>query len=247
MSDRNKKIVWEQFNEAFNWPEFSGRASTYLLASTGRSGSHFLAHQLFETGTLGSPFEYFHPKHIAEWQNRFKSDSVLETLEAIRRLRTSPSGWFGLKAHWHQFDEIMTKTDLGARFVPDHVIRLERRDKVAQAISMVIAKQTKAWISFHAPQADPVYDFSEIAQEKVELERQNAAWIDYISHIGRPYSVVFYEDLVREPRSVVEQLLDDMKLRKPEKPSGPRTHGPLVQASQLNMEWQQRFIRDLER
>lgn len=246
MPDQRGKAAWEQFSDAFNWPEYTGKPSTYILASTGRSGSHFLAHQLFETGMLGSPFEYFHPRHFARWQKELNTSSVKQVIAALQKLRTSPTGWFGVKAHWHQFDEMMTTTELGMHFIPDHVIRIERRDKLAQAISMVIAKQTKAWISFHTPQVEPQYDFAAIKTEMTELDRQNAAWVEHINSTGTPSSVVYYEDLVANPGSSINMILSDMNLPEFDRPTAPVTDGPQLQATNRNMEWHARFSRELE-
>jgi LPS sulfotransferase NodH len=99
---------WDQFGAAYDLAPYDGWPATYLIASTPRSGSHYLGHLLFETGLFGSPLEYLHPAHLATWQDRLGTRDVASTLRALFRRRTSASGWFGIKAHWSHFNAAST-------------------------------------------------------------------------------------------------------------------------------------------
>jgi len=146
---------WDQFGQDYDHPPFEGTPRLYLIASTPRSGSHFLGHQLLQTGALGSPLEYFHKPHLERWAAEFGTTDFPSTMARLYARRTSPSGWFGAKAHWTQFIPIAQRPNLLSFLGIQTYIEIVRRDRIAQAISFVIAQQTKAWISFHDQQGEP--------------------------------------------------------------------------------------------
>jgi LPS sulfotransferase NodH len=98
-SDRFAK--WNPFDSECDLPRYVGRpAHQYLIASSQRSGSYLLSYLLRETGQLGFPLEYLHPEHAPMWRQRFGVSSMNEVILNLFERRTSPNGWFGIKAHW---------------------------------------------------------------------------------------------------------------------------------------------------
>lgn len=237
------KTLWDQFEASFDFPEFSGIPQCYVIASSGRTGSHLLAALLFDTGLMGAPFEYLHPKHSAVWQERLAvSGSVADVLRALVRRRTSPNGVFGVKAHWPQFQPLL-KVGLPDFMKQAHYIRITRRDRIAQAVSMEIARQTGAWISHHVQKATPIYCGDSIRKTLADLESEDAAWSDYFAASGIEPVRVLYEDLIADSRSNVAMILARLGLVAHACRESP-PHAPKRQATAVNEDWISRFLAD---
>lgn len=238
--DNADAVRWDQFGDYYDWPTYSGETKGYLIASSARSGSHFLANLLFQTGQLGSPLEYLHPKHFKTWQE-ILGVPPKATLRAIARRRTGPSGWFGLKAHWPQFADLLDEATSAEAPRITHFIRLTREDYIAQAVSMEIARQSGAWISYHTAGAEePQYDFQAIYLVCKNLQAEDAAWNSYFDeHQIVPHRLT-YEDLVAAPEEAVRGILDFLSV--PHDLRAVRTQdGPQRQMTQRNTQWCKRF------
>jgi LPS sulfotransferase NodH len=232
--------LWDQFGSDFDFPDFRGTPQSYVIASSGRTGSHLLAALLFDTGLMGAPFEYLHPKHSVSWQERLAvSGSLAEVLNALVRRRTSPNGVFGVKAHWPQFQPLL-KVGLPDFMQQARYIRITRRDRIAQAVSMEIARQSGAWISHHVQKAAPVYCGDSIRKTLADLQREDAAWSDYFTAAGIEPVPILYEDLIADPGSNVAMILAHFGLEARGCSESP-AHAPKRQATALNEEWISRF------
>ena len=122
-------MTWDQFGPAYDFRRFEGSARTYLIASTPRSGSHYLGRLLFDTGALGAPLEYFHPNHMQTWRQKLGAKTSEELFHGLLALRTSPSGWFGIKAHWPQFEAIRRDREIFDILAFSKYIRIARRER----------------------------------------------------------------------------------------------------------------------
>lgn len=109
----------------------------FLLLSTPRTGSNWLAHELRSEGELGHPYEWFSPVYITSVLGRLgRPFDRGHYIDLVLRGSTTPNGVFGLKA---QLDQVL-RMDREQHFDLmelgfDAVIWLERRDVVAQACS----------------------------------------------------------------------------------------------------------------
>ena len=153
-----------------------------LIASTPRSGSHFLGHMLMDHGDFGVPLEYLNSRNFPYWYKRFNQNDPLSVLENIAAKRTSQNGVFTLKAHWRQFERFESKIQeitQGNGF--SFVVWIYRRSLLNQAISLAIAQQTQAWIS-GAPELSPaVYDYKIISNAARRISDGNNAWQRYLA------------------------------------------------------------------
>ena len=251
MCDLEKKLPqesisnlgWNQFGTEYDFGEFSGSPHVYLLASTGRSGSHFLGSLLFETGQLGSPLEYLHPKHMARWQSQLGTSGNVETLTALFRRRTSPTGWFGLKAHWPQFSPFISDEPMFEKLAIKKYIYIERRDKIAQAISMVIAQQSNSWISFQKPTCEVSYDFEAINKAMSALVAQETEWEKFFNDSRISPLRIIYEDLQQEPHENMQKIRDFFGLTTNNANRNVK-HRPKQQATDTNIIWKKQFLQD---
>ena len=133
---------------------------SYIVCSTGRSGSTLLCQTLKQLKFCGSPEEYFHHKAIEQLSLKEDTAKFLAYCETILEKGTTSNGVFGIKMHWwqlydflkltRQLPDFSSKTDyeiLGAFFPNPKFIHIWRKDMVAQAVSTVIALQTGVWVS----------------------------------------------------------------------------------------------------
>ncbi len=231
---------WDQFGEAYDFPDFLGTARSYLIASTPRCGSHYLGHLLRATGQLGSPLEYFSRGRIADWQARLGTTTHYDLFRQLLRRRTSPSGWFGVKAHWPQFEPIAADPELFGLFQFERFVQLTRADRVAQAVSLVIAQQTSAWISFQSPRQQPVYDPEAITAALTGIDHQLGCWQRFFTSRGLKPLVLSYDELAKDPTGSVGRVLKYCGLPAAESPMGSSLL-PHRQASPLNQAWADRF------
>lgn len=236
--------TWDQFGPDYDFPEFEGQPQSYLIATTPRCGSHLLGHLLCETGLLGSPLEYFSKGRLRDWEARLETTDRRELFRRLFRRRTSPSGWFGVKAHWPQFEQIVNDPPLFAIFNFHRMIHIVRQDRLAQAISWVIAQQTSAWISFHDAREEARYDFEAIQAALEVIEAQTCTWRSFFASRGVTPLQVVYEALVADPEQTVDRVLAHCGLSR-QGEAGRSTTRPTRQASPQNDHWAERFHADL--
>jgi len=197
-----------------------------LLESTGVAGhpaEHFEA--LDSTGLPRQPRQYFNPgaqlTALLAPTDPGAPDPELRLEEAFAA-GTTPNGVFATKVMWGFLPDLIrrarTRTDqphvadvvvLEQVFPGLRYVRVVRRDKVAQAVSLWTAVQTRVWRTSDddAPVAEPVYSFAGIDHLVRQLTSQEAAWGQWLQARHRVAPVVAYEELVADPQNVVSALL----------------------------------------
>ena len=210
----------------------------YLLCATPRSGTTLLCDLLEGTGQAGRPQSYYRrqdmDRRARDWDLRpadFPDQAAFDGayLSAVLRTGAAGTGIFGLRLMWGTVGELLERlaplypgTTEAARltlaFGPLVYIHVSRRDKVAQAISLLKAEQSGLW---HvdadgadrqrlAPSGPAVYDEDRIAELVDELVCDDAGWIAFFAkHRIDPIQVV-YEDLASNPRAAMRKLLAAM-------------------------------------
>ena len=233
---------WDQLAETWDEPPFEGGpCRTYMIASTQRSGSYFLSHLLEATGRMGRPFEYLQPCFMAAFQKRFGQSDARATLREIFRRRTTPNGWFGMKAHWGQYDEARSDWQIDDLLRIDHFIFLERRDRVAQAVSLVIAEQTGSWTHLQRVEATPNYSATAITRALKKIEADYRGWRAHFAAKGICPIHIFYEDLVSDPLASINRIMTACGLEPLDRLP---VMAPARQVSAPNRVWTERYIRE---
>ncbi len=138
------------------------RHQTYLIASTPRSGSSFLAAGLVATGVAGRPEEYFAAEHMGAYKEDLKLPhdcSWPEYLAKVMACAATENGVRGVKVHWR--DVVLLAGALGFRDDPGAVlemlfptavfVNIVRADRRAQAISLFRAEATGEWFRSSGP------------------------------------------------------------------------------------------------
>jgi len=212
----------------------------YVIAATSRSGSTYLAHQLWATGVMGAPLEYFNYRcEMLQMARRMGALHIREYVRGLFALRTSPNGVFGFKTGLH----VVIDAGLLPLFPNLRCVRITRSDRLAQAVSLAIAQQTDQWSSLGQPHGTAVYDAERIRKCLALIEKSEAETPALLSSIGLSPIEVCYEDLVADPGSVVGDILRRFGTEHD------RAHEVVLpqierQSSQINVEWIERFGRE---
>lgn len=216
----------------------------YLIATTPRCGSHFLGHTLHATGQFGFPLEYLNRMNLDIWRARLKAADDVTALKMLLRLRTSPSGWFGLKAHWNQFSAFGDKTFFEEIGGFDKMIWIYRRNLLGQSVSRCIAEQTGQWISGAPRRGNPVYDYSAIVRNAKLIRKQNLKWQAFFADTSvQQLQTVIYEDLLADQPgqlASIGRFLDSRLNIIPQTPEKTRK-----QSGQTSKEWADKFAAEV--
>ena len=242
--------------------------SAYVICTTPRSGSTLLCRMLSATGIAGQPDSHFHAPSVERWleafglaEKHFSTDreAVTAAVKAARVLGTGKTDVFGLRLQRGSFDYFVRKLALlhpevkgtaekiEAAFGPTLFIHLFRKDKLAQAISRVIAEQTGLWhrhsdgtdLERRAPLEDLRFDREAIARNIEELRELDAAWERWFAAEGIHPLQIEYETLAHDPRGVLADVLDALSLDRSAAEDVPIPTAKL--ASDTNTDWAARY------
>src|SRR3954452_2734037 len=205
---------------------------SYLVCATERSGSTLLCELLAGTGVAGRPEEYFEflsgsgrVRQPREYFEEADDPSILELLAPLRpplpptpwdeRLAdarergTTPNGVFGAKMMWAYLEDFLAHGEPEAQLGPLRWIHVERRDTLAQAISLWRALQTAQWrAEDRDSDVEPIFHAEAIAHLKARQEEHAAAWRAWVAERGMEPLEIVYEEFAQEPQATICQVLD---------------------------------------
>ncbi|MCC7276353.1 MAG: hypothetical protein IT561_27055 [Alphaproteobacteria bacterium] len=239
---------------AFDQVPFDGQPRCYFLATAHRCGSHLLADLLTATGEMGVPAEYFNIFHVAEPMAR-RLDlgyplGVERYLEAVIRLRTTPNGVFGAKAHGDQIRHFLPAPATRRLLARSRFVRLRRRDAVAQAISFDLALQTNAWLETRQsvdrsrPRLDTTFIAWRIDRLLARIAAADQLWDNLFDANGVTPLELWYEDLLADPDTACRAVCALVGVK-------PRERFELSQSRFLRQddpqkaEWRERYLASL--
>ncbi|MBV9688709.1 MAG: glycosyltransferase [Ktedonobacteraceae bacterium] len=235
--------------------------TSYLIASTARTGSYLLCEALSQTGLAGRPTEYFVGSMMLSLQREWGISSLSEYLNKVLELGTTPNGVFGMKAHLSQFrlllsalqkiavDQGLTGEDLLSTVFPHlSYIWITRRDKVQQAISFLKAAQTNLWwltdqppVPAPPPNAKiPLFDFEAIDRAVQAIALGESAWQEYFNGHAITPLVVTYEDLIQTYDATARSVLSYLNIPIPAH-LGILEPRMKKQADGISQEWAERY------
>jgi LPS sulfotransferase NodH len=230
----------ELYGPAFDFPPRGAPPDMrYLLAVTPRCGGTLLAMALWRTGALGAPLEYLNLARLERFRRRIGGADLAGYLAALERRRTSPNGVFGLKAFLTQLLEARRQDpELLRRLAPRAWVRLRRRDRVAQAVSLARAEQTQAWVGAGAGRPEPVYSRATIEEKAAFLAWQDEGWDALLADIDSPVVSLWYEDLARDAVAAADDVLAALEMK-----AGPPVALPALvpQQDELSLDWIARY------
>jgi trehalose 2-sulfotransferase len=200
---------------------------SYAIVTTPRSGSTYLCDLLKSTAIAGHPSE--HLRLATQELSRYCNFNYLKLLDNLQEYRTTKNNVFGTKLISHFLFELrQTKPDFKV-FVQsiEQFILLIRKDKVAQAVSLVLAQKTEVW-HLHSEATKTSYQsqlesiaidhnlLKEVAAKVAFIEQQEAQLKKILAdHKVEPLLVV-YEDILEDAPTQINRILDFLNITKPE-------------------------------
>jgi len=227
-----------------------------LLCCTPRVGSSVLASELVKIRVLGNASEHFHLNKIGSLKSADELDLyVHENLLPSRRSRHAFSVCL-MYPHIQKIRSLAEEVnpiDLVTKCfaAPEvHLVRITRRDKLQQAISLVRARQTGAWDSRNSEKKTPVFDRHAIQKAIDKLNADEELWLETIemSSLSLDTTLIYEDDLEdQEDRfRSVELLLQLFGLTDSDHMSKLKARPAHLQrqADHLNREWAEKFLAD---
>lgn len=208
------------------WPPLAANWSRYrfyAVICTGRSGSSLLCDLLANTGTCGHPKEHLRDPGVYAMTRGLVSWPAL--LQSLVISESTPNGVFGTKIVSRHLLELLDGVDLAEvrRMLPPvRVIHLSRRDKIAQAASIVRARLTGRWHSIAGKQppetlSRPLTDEElAVAVEEYHDNQRRQHQLDVLVRTLFPQDDVIemaYEDLVASPERELTRALEHIGVK----------------------------------
>ncbi|MBR8827144.1 MAG: sulfotransferase [Gomphosphaeria aponina SAG 52.96 = DSM 107014] len=193
---------------------------SYAVITTPRSGSTFLCEALKSTNIAGYPVEHLRqPSAILAVHCHF---DYLRYLKIMMTHKVTENGVFGTKFISHFLEVLETKTSLNFEKIVNTYISkfvyLVRRDKVAQAVSVVMAKKTNVWHIFNQ-ETEQEYQarLNDLDVEENDLEEVRKYYENileqeaYLENLFQVYNIspliVEYEQLLADPDGEIQKIL----------------------------------------
>jgi LPS sulfotransferase NodH len=210
-----------------------------------------LTRMLWHTGMAGFADGYFADSHVLDCFERwgFSAGDPAGLADGYVRMlmahRTSPNGVFGVKVHGADLTGL--GADLDELLLSPRYVWLRRRDRLRQAISYALAKQTGVWIldGTYLPvgeaASEPRYSYAELRNCLRHIDNDVRIWAEYFDRRGFAPHVVFYEDLIADHEKTVIECLRHLGVEIPSHVPGP---GIERQAGEVTERWLERFERD---
>ncbi len=187
-------------------PDLRFDRSLILLAFTNRSGSTHLGQLLASMPDLCGFREDLNHNIVAKRTKAEGLPDLSAYLSHIVRLNTTPRAGFGLKASGEQL-RLARMTGIDRAFRDTKVIRIHRRDRVAQAVSLWMAWHTRQWTSRQdAPTDLPTYDLTELRSNLRSVQNAESALDLVLSVLPYEVQTVEYETLCEHQAAVLSDL-----------------------------------------
>lgn len=186
-------------------PGAAPRGPDLYLCFTNRCGSNYLAQLLASTGAFNEAGEFFNAETVLAHSARLGLRSLPAYVAALPGL-VPPHRHLAAKA---SADQLALLADAGITR-PDAVyVLLERQDRVAQAVSRVIAAATGRWTVEHPARLRPEdvpYDAAALRAEIARIETGNAALYAFLAaNALRPVHLT-YEALCAGPAAALAEI-----------------------------------------
>lgn len=248
-----------------------------LICTTLRTGSTLLGESLYRVGGFGCPCEYYMEDAGPRLYGRWGAGDFREYHGALLRHRTDAGGAFGAKLFWLDVPNVLAGVDerdaatrlrsaaddpdsprmrvvhrtlasvMGRLLPAPRYVYLRREDRVAQAVSTLIATQSGNWRSTDgitgAP--NPVYSYPALLALIGWFWRCDRHWEAFFRDAGITPCRVSYAELDTALGSTVRRIGETLGTPVPERAlvefATPRLQR---QGSSLNGEFARRFLAE---
>lgn len=179
-----------------------------FLCFTNRCGSNYLAELLAATGVLNRPEEVFNGETMAEHARAQRLPSFPAYVDFLCR-RLARGGWFTAKAGLEQLLMLAETGLLDALGDRAHILFIERQDRLAQAVSLLVAIQTQQWTSRQERRVEDaalVYDRRILEEQQALITQQNFGFYRFFASNGIVPMHLAYEAVVARPAETVAEI-----------------------------------------
>lgn len=196
----------------------------YLVMSQPRTGSSLICSALRKAGNAGRPTEFLHKRLTQLLPQPLTSNILWSYYNDILARETSSNGVFGMKLHFGQFKDLFMRqnvvTNDGIAFLKsfDKTILVSREDKIAQAISLMLAKKHERWNSSKPTDAGSQNlkfqpsDAPIILRYLMNVMADHAAWVQLSEGLNlRPLEIT-YEQISVFPQAELNRIFDHLGL-----------------------------------
>ena len=200
--------------------------TSYAILTPPRSGSTYLCDLLASTKIAGHPSE--HLRLATQELSLYCNFDYLNLLGNVMQYRTTDNGVFGTKLISHFLFELQ-KAELDFKQIfqsIDRFILLIRKDKLAQAISLVLAQKTEIWHIHHNDKKasyqsilneieinDELLD--DVEQKVTFIKQQEARLKRVLSRHNQEPLLVVYEEILDDAPREIDRILDFLGIVKP--------------------------------
>ena len=225
-------------------PRYSLQANRILtMLYSARSGSTYAAQLLSALPSFSKTTDWFWPERLEQQRLRRGFATHDETIGYILSRVNQPV--FALKS---TTESLAAAAYLGVldQFRERHVfVTIERKDKVAQAVSFYKASLSGQFHSTHAARRsvrEDQYDFAAIDRHHRRFVDRTKTFAAALDALGASAATIYYEDMIADPRRFVARISEILDLPRA------RVHPPETSlkplADMLNQAWAERFRRD---
>lgn len=174
-----------------------------IIAFTNRSGSNLLMEYLGQISITACRDEILNIDNIL--RRKKQCDTLAEYI--LENAPTTKTKQLAIKASWEQI-MLLHQHGVLNYFKSVKVVHIERKNKIYQAVSHLIATQTGKWTSKMKSRAQQAtYSYEKIDQILMQKHYENAAIMNICKSLRLSYTQIFYENLERNPKAVLNRLL----------------------------------------
>jgi LPS sulfotransferase NodH len=210
-----------------------------VICSGPRAGSHFYASILAAAGIAGRPDDHFNPCGGGRRERR-GADTLpynRQYVDEVIAETTTANGVFGTMTQFNQIANFVGFQRLESLFpAPIKYVHLERKDKLRQAVSLAIARQTGQFQRGEPTAREAIYNPEQIRCCLEEVMNHNRGWEMYFWERGVQPLHVLYEDLVLSTLDTIKRTLSYLEIDVPRDFVLPESHLK-KQATEVNDEW----------
>ena len=167
------------------------------------SGSNYLADLLRATGAFDGFREILNDDAVTKFDPHARAVGTMAGYLRARRVESADDRQWGFKASGGQLLSLYRGGVIPAVLSP-RVIEMVRRDKVAQGISLYVARRTGRWADVPAEDVD--YDGQGILDAIQGVVYGEAFNRLALTVLGLPVLTVTYEDLLAERDTTLERI-----------------------------------------
>ena len=186
---------------------------TYVICFTNRCGSNLLGELISTNTSFGIAGEYLNAPGVIKICTEKNFKTLQQYLWWLAKRKASSEGILGIKLSYRQLFFLAANDLMPLVFGDVRFIHMQRSDVLRQAVSHVIATQTKAWSSQQISQlnaSDIAFKGNQIVRIMDSIYAANAKFHCFFSVYGIQPVRVTYEDLVQDLQTTGDRVIRDL-------------------------------------